>query len=241
MALFESVINTITDRFEGGYQNYSEDSGNWVNGKNIGTNHGIAGTTLAEYRKNKGLKSPTADDVKKLSKAEAVTIFKTMFWDKYKFSDIKYQGIAEFLFDMSLGSSYWIKWTNKAINEFFKTNLPESNTFSFGKKQIDLINSTNDPRGFLDVLRKYRLKWYDAIVASNPDQIKFLNSWKNRTEYLFDKWKNDLKSVVDETSESVKKNPKTSIFAIVALIGLLLIAFLGVKKYVGISAVTPII
>lgn len=245
MAKFESVIDLVTDRFEGGYQNFANDNGNWivVNGKktNIGTNHGIAGTTFAEYRKMKGLPVPTSIDVKNMSKSEAVTIFKTLFWDKYSFSDIKYQGIAEFLFDMSLGSQYWVKWCNKALNEFFNVSLPTSNTFSFGKRQIDLINSTNNPLGLLQTLKKYRVEWYKAIVKADSSQAGFLNSWLNRTNYMFDKWKNSLTDVIDETKETVKKNPKTTLFVTVALIGLLLIAMFGIKKYIAISASTPII
>jgi lysozyme family protein len=245
MAKFEPVIDLVTDRFEGGFQNYANDNGNWIvqNGKkiNIGTNHGIAGTTYTEYRKMKGLKPPTETDVRNMTKSEAVNIFKTMFWDKYSFSDIKYQGIAEFLFDMSLGSSYWIKWCNKALNEFFNASLPTSNTFTFGKRQIDLINSTNNPLGLLKILKKYRIEWYNAIVKADDKQKDFLNSWLNRTNYMFDKWKNSLTDVIDETKETVKKNPKKTLFLTIALIGLLLIAMFGVKKYIAISASTPII
>ena len=107
MANFNAVIDLVADKFEGGYQNYPEDNGNWIKDKsgksiNIGTNHGISGTTLAEYYRMNKKGIPTSTDVKNLSKAEAVTIFKKLFWDMYSFDLIKNQGIAEFLFDINL-------------------------------------------------------------------------------------------------------------------------------------------
>lgn len=247
MGNFNAVIDLIADRFEGGYQNYAEDHGNYIKDKsgktvNIGTNHGIAGTTLAEYYRLNKKGIPTATDVKNLSKAEAVTIFKKLFWDKYSFDNIKNQGLAEFLFDMSLGSSYWIKWCNKALNEYFGSNLPTSNTFSFGKNQIDLINSAKDPAKLLSILKKYRLAWYNAIVAEAPDQKKFLQSWINRTEYMYNKWKNNITEVVDESIKEVKKKPyKAILILVVAFVGIFLIYKYGIKKYLAISATTPVI
>lgn len=246
MASFNSFINTITDKFEGGYQNFANDNGNYitVNGKkvNIGTNHGIAGVTLAEYNRMKGKPTPTAQDVKNLTKAQAINIYKELFWDKYSFSDIKYQGIAEFIFDMSLGSAYFVKWVNRAINEVTGSKLPTANTFTFGKKQIDLINSAN-PTKMLSAIKKYRLAWYDAIVKADSSQAMFLKSWQNRTEALFNKWKNTVSEFIDDTTQEVKKNPVKSsvILLIVVLVGAFLIYKYGFKKYAVISATTPII
>jgi lysozyme family protein len=247
MASFNSFINTITDKFEGGYQNFANDNGNYiqVNGKkvNIGTNHGIAGVTLAEYNRMKGKPVPTAQDVKSLTKAQAINIYKELFWDKYYFSDIKYQGIAEFIFDMSLGSAYFIKWVNRALNELTGSKLPTSNTYTFGKTQIDIINKYPDPKKLLDVIKKYRLAWYDAIVKADSSQAMFLKSWQNRTEALYNKWKNNISEFIDETTQEVKKNPvKSSIVLVfIVLIGAFLIYKYGFKKYAVISATTPII
>lgn len=62
---------------EGGYSNTKTDSGNFFNGKLVGTKYGITGKTLAAHR---GWKDITAADVKNLTRKEAEAIYRKSYW-----------------------------------------------------------------------------------------------------------------------------------------------------------------
>ncbi|WP_245262674.1 glycoside hydrolase family 108 protein [Ensifer sp. BR816] len=62
---------------EGGYSNRSSDRGNWLHGALVGTKYGVTGATLAAHR---GVKSVTADQVRAMSREEAVDIYRRSFW-----------------------------------------------------------------------------------------------------------------------------------------------------------------
>ena len=62
---------------EGGYSNTKTDSGNFLNGKLVGTKYGITGKTLAAHR---GVKDLSAADVKALTLKEAEAIYRKSYW-----------------------------------------------------------------------------------------------------------------------------------------------------------------
>lgn len=62
---------------EGGYSNTKTDSGNFLNGKLVGTKYGITGKTLAAHR---GVKDISASDVKALTLKEAEAIYRKSYW-----------------------------------------------------------------------------------------------------------------------------------------------------------------
>lgn len=62
---------------EGGYSADKNDTGNWLNGKLVGTKYGVTGKTLAAHR---GVSSLTAADVKALTLSEAEAIYRKSYW-----------------------------------------------------------------------------------------------------------------------------------------------------------------
>ena len=83
----EYIDKTIIGTHEKGFQSHSKDTGNYVNGKNIGTNFGITPKTYAEY---KGV-SPTSisrSDMKNLKKKEAIDIYLTNYLYKHGIDNI---------------------------------------------------------------------------------------------------------------------------------------------------------
>lgn len=62
---------------EGGYSNAKTDSGNFLNGENVGTKYGITGKTLAAER---GVKHVTAAQVKAMTLDEAEKIYRKSYW-----------------------------------------------------------------------------------------------------------------------------------------------------------------
>ena len=78
----DSLINEVLS-LEGGYSKDTADTGNYLGGDTsttlIGTNHGISADILKEHLG----KTPTAADMKALTKKEARGILKKKYWDKF--------------------------------------------------------------------------------------------------------------------------------------------------------------
>lgn len=70
----------FTLEHEGGYQARPSDTGNWWDGKLIGTNHGISAPVLAEWMGEDGL-TLTADMMKALPLSTARAIYAARFWN----------------------------------------------------------------------------------------------------------------------------------------------------------------
>ena len=64
---------------EGGYSTDKNDTGNYYNGKFVGTNHGIAAKTLATHLG----RTPTVADMKKLTKDDARQIAEEKYYDRF--------------------------------------------------------------------------------------------------------------------------------------------------------------
>lgn len=79
----EALISSVF-KAEGGYSEDKADSGNYINGKFIGTNHGISAPTLAEYLG----REPTVEEMKNLTKDEAREIAATKYYDRFKINSL---------------------------------------------------------------------------------------------------------------------------------------------------------
>lgn len=124
-----------TNQFEGGYQCYPDDNGNWTGGKKgvgflIGTNRGITAPELFLYIN----RLPTIADMKNLTHNDAIQIYKKKFWDKIKGDEIKEQAMADQLYDMAVnaGVSAAVKLAESI------TGIPKT-----GKMTTLLINKLN--------------------------------------------------------------------------------------------------
>ena len=85
---------------EGGYSDSKSDSGNYLNGKLVGTKYGITGKTLAA---SLGKPSVTAERVKAISIAEAETIYRKSYWAQSG-GDVLPKGLDYTVFDTGVNS-----------------------------------------------------------------------------------------------------------------------------------------
>tara|TARA_R110000744_G_scaffold90216_3_gene175216 strand:- start:7 stop:1467 length:1461 start_codon:yes stop_codon:yes gene_type:complete len=69
---------------EGGYSTDKDDTGNYYNGKFVGTNHGIAAKTLATHLG----RTPTVADMKKLTKDDARQIAEEKYYDRFAIDEL---------------------------------------------------------------------------------------------------------------------------------------------------------
>jgi lysozyme family protein len=99
MANFD-IAHKKTSVNEGGYTNDANDSGNYVDGKLIGTNLGISAPVLKAYLK----RTPTVAEMKNLSPAVAAAIYKKNYWDVMKGDDWNSQDNANKVYDMCVNA-----------------------------------------------------------------------------------------------------------------------------------------
>lgn len=177
---FENAMEIVFQN-EGGYANVEGDKGG-------ATNLGITIGTLKAAHK-KGLVSHS--DPKKLTRAEAVKIYREMFWKLSK-ADKLPDKLAAVYFDAVVNHGYRVpaKILQQTLNQVAGANLVVDG--KIGPKTLEALNKylvddemrdryiSNLCKVFLDL----RQEVYNDIVARNPSQKKFIKGWTNRVNRL---------------------------------------------------------
>ena len=153
-------------RFEGGFVNDPKDRGGATN----------MGVTLATWRQvgydKDGDGDIDANDIKLLSKADAVKVLRLNYWNRWKGDQITNQSIAEILVDWVWGSG---KWGIVIPQRLLK--VPDDGIV--GTATLFAINNGNQ-RGLHAAIFQARRAFIEELVKNHPDQIKFFNGWMNR-------------------------------------------------------------
>lgn len=168
MAKFSSAVSYVFGN-EGGFQNKPSDPGNWWNGENIGTNHGIAGKTAREL----GYQGPMQD----LTKDAALDIYERMYWPGLEM--IESQAVATKLLDLRVqfGVGGGTLLAQKAVNQFEGFNISEDG--GFGPQTKNAINEI-EPGAYLEALATEAEARYRADVARHPEKAEWLDGWLDR-------------------------------------------------------------
>lgn len=113
-------------------------------------------------------------DVYNLSVAEASSIYKKEFWDKYQFNQVKYAPLAIKLFDLSvnMGHGEVIKLLSRTYKKVFKLSNVNYDTINM------LTPSQNEV--LLQQLCAESKSYYQEIALDHPVYQKFLKGWLNR-------------------------------------------------------------
>ena len=178
MAKFEDAIDYVLDN-EGGYAEHPSDPGG-------PTFWGIS----LRYLKGKGEKGDIdgdgdidADDVRALTKAEAIEFYRKDFWDKLKLEKLKAQAVACRVFDMAvnMGPRGAVKIAQRAYNGLTEGNEGERLKLDgkLGPKTRKALDSI-DPVEMMAALRKYHADFYRDLVKRNPKLKVFLIGWLRR-------------------------------------------------------------
>jgi lysozyme family protein len=161
-------------KWEGGFSNHSADRGG-------ATMKGVTIGTFTQYRKDKGLKTPTVSDLKNISDSEWTDIMKKYYWDAWKADQINNQAVANILVDWAWGSG--ATTSIKAFQNIIPSLISDGVA---GAKTIGYINDvvgSDRQIGLFNKIWSARKDFLTNIVAKNPSQMVFLNGWMNR---LFD-------------------------------------------------------
>lgn len=173
MADYKVIVPFIL-KWEGGYADIKEDRGGATN----------KGVTIATFRSVYG-KDKTKQDLKNITDEQWNYIFKKLFWDKCKCSDITDQSVANIIVDYA-----WMSGTSRAIKDV-QTIVGTTADGICGAKTIAAINKMT-ANVLFNKIKARRIQFYNNIVKANPSQSKFLKGWTNRVNSLvYDKpyWK----------------------------------------------------
>jgi len=152
--------------YEGGFVDDPTDRGGATN----------MGVTLATWKKvgydKDGDGDIDADDIRLLSKADAIAVLKLNYWNRWKADQINNQSLAEILVDWLWGSG---KWGIVIPQRLLK--VPEDGIV--GPSTLYAVNSSNQ-RGLHAAIFQARVTFIRDLVNNHPEQMKFFNGWMNR-------------------------------------------------------------
>ena len=178
MAKFDDAIWYVLDN-EGDYSEHPSDPGG-------ATFWGIS----LRYLKGKGEKGDIdgdgdidADDIRELTKAQAVEFYRADFWDKLKLDALKSQAVACRLFDMAvnMGPRGAVKIAQRAFNELLEGSDDERLKVDgkLGPKTRKALDSI-EPVEMMVSLRIFHAEFYRDLVKRNPKLKVFLTGWLRR-------------------------------------------------------------
>lgn len=187
MAEFLPAVNNLL-RQEGGWVNDKRDLGG-------ATNYGISLRFLREAGQvgNDGFKEGDldkdgdvdSDDIRRISQEDAKDIYRKYWWDRYGYSRIKSQEIANLVLSISVNRGPFN--AHRLIQKAACTNVDGK----FGPKTVAAINS-GDQRKLLDAFRIVAEYDYRELVLKNPKLEIYLNGWLNRIYDPMPKGRNEL-------------------------------------------------
>ena len=151
-------------KHEGGFIDHKLDRGG-------ATNFGI---TKKVYEEFVG-RPVTVDEIKNMSKGNAIAIYKKNYWDRVKGDSIKDYAVAFLIFDAAVNSG--VSAAIKTAQKILGIN-PDGVAGTEFLKHLNNFNSKKFTEDYL----KAREDFYKAIVAKNPSQQVFIKGWLNRVK-----------------------------------------------------------
>lgn len=150
------VLQTL--KHEGGYVNDDRDPGGE-------TNMGISKRAYPNL------------DIKSLTKAQAIEIYRRDYWEKPRINMLKYDALAAKVFDLgvNMGSKQAVKLLQRAINDIGATSLKDDGII--GSFTLSAVNAYVNQDAVLEKFKDRARKYY--ISLNKPHYIK---GWLRRLE-----------------------------------------------------------
>lgn len=162
-----ALINTFGH--EGGFQKLKGDSGNYVNGKLIGTKFGIAAASYPH------------EDIPNLIIERAAVIYQRDFWGASRCDEWKSQIIANLYFGwaVNMGQGTAARIIQRAINYagYPRSKIPVDG--KIGQQTVRRLNEVDQTLLFVHLVGLTHNR-YVQIVDANPKKMQFLDTWARR-------------------------------------------------------------
>jgi lysozyme family protein len=166
-----SLYLPLLESAEGGYQKLANDSGNYNSlGELVGTNFGISAPVYEDWIG----RPPTEADMRRMSKATSVEIYKKLYWNIIGANYIKNQSIANIIVDHGVNAGVGAagKLVQRVLNNKFGYNLAVDG--AIGSKTRAAINAVNQNE-LHDALLVARKAFYETL-----NNRFWLPIWLNR-------------------------------------------------------------
>lgn len=125
----------------------------------------------------------TGNDIVKLSKAEAINIYKYQWWIPLNFSNINNQKIATKIFDMAvnMGPNEAIELFQESCSAFYKTYFFKIDG-TLNKQLVSFVNELNEKESdtLLKMYNKHLEAHYCYLATRHPAYNRFLHGWIKR-------------------------------------------------------------
>lgn len=229
MDLTQEIFDKTMD-WEGGYQNWAKDSGNYDSLKRlIGTNMGISAPTLETYLKkykNIDLTKKSQSEAIALSKAltkdEVKFIMNTMYWKAAKCDKIKSYPLAWLLFDWYWGSGGYSCYYAKAAINISENKAGRKEPFSlklYSKQwtdwDINWLNEYKNQVKLFEIVMDAKVAHYKSLKYEQPT----INALVKRALFL-----NEKKKLITNAKRGL------GLFGIIAISGLVVFAYKKLKN-----------
>lgn len=163
---------------EGGFQQMTNDSGNYVDGVLIGTNYGISAPTLQSYLG----RTPTMEDMKNLTYQQAVSIYIEMYWNKIFGNEIKNQSVALLVYDGSVNQGRGAMRT--IVGEAMRSmGSYVTNSDVFTNEGINQLNSLDQKKLFFKIYNGRKLRYeggQQAFIQGHLNRLSGIKFFKNK-------------------------------------------------------------
>ena len=155
------ILKPFILSWEGGYVNDPYDRGGATN----------KGVTIATFRSVYG-KTKTVTDLKNMSDAQWLHIFKVYFWDRWRADEIKSQSIANILVDWVWASgAYGVRNVQKLLGVKVDGVV--------GPKTIAAVNNyPGGARALFDKIKLARTAFINSIAVGT--QVRYRRGWARR-------------------------------------------------------------
>ncbi len=231
MANFNDYVAPGTKRYEmieAGFQNMPEDNGNWTgchvgNGIQAGTNMSISACLLSDIRNH----AVTEAEMRALTRAEALDIYRTKFWEPIQGDRINSQTIANMTADMKSSAGYnGLKRLQMALNSLGE-NLPVDG--NIGNDTIDAINrqSAKSVAVLNNAYRTQMIEHFNIAAQTGQNSI-FLKGWLR----LLDKYYPEMSVIAEKAGLPEWLNNKwwLIVAGVLLIVVVILIIYLLTRK-----------
>ena len=170
MERIDRIIADTLSRWEGGYVNHPADRGG-------PSNMGITQRTLAAFRG----RPVTADAVRTLSRAEAVTIYRQRYWSTTGVDRLP-EPLQPVVFDsaVNLGPGTAVRLLQQALGDLGAPVTVDGGLGSGTATTAARLVAERGAGPVVNAVCDRRQQRYDAIVAADPAQACFRAGWRRR-------------------------------------------------------------